>query len=364
MDLSGSSLWESLLPSRAVTPHPSFDSPFVRACRGLPVPYTPVWLMRQAGRYMAEYREMRSKVTFQELCATPDLVAETTIFAQERIGADAAIIFSDLLLVLEAMGLDLDYPKGGPVLGPPVRPGADVDRLIVAPTEKLSYVFDGVAATRAGLKDDVPLIGFCGAPFTLGSYACEGGGSRNHLHTKTLMYTDVGAWRALMDKLVAGLVDYMSGQIEAGCQAVQVFDSWVGVLGPEDYIEFAAPWSKALIDGVKARHPDVPLIHFGTGTGQILELIQQAGGDVVGIDFQTDLAQARRRLGYEQPVQGNLDPVVLCAEPAYVCSRAQRVIDANGGRPGHVFNLGHGILPPTPVDNVIRLIEYIHEATS
>ena len=353
-----------LLPSRAVTRHPSFDSPFVRACRGLPVPYTPVWLMRQAGRYMAEYRAMRSKVTFQQLCATPDLVAETTVYAQERIGADAAIIFSDLLLLLEAMGLDLDYPKGGPVLGPPVRSGSDVDRLVVAPVERLSYVFDGVRATRAGLQDDIPLIGFCGAPFTLASYACEGGGSRNHLHTKKLMYADPGAWRALMQKLVAGLVDYMCGQVEAGCQAVQVFDSWVGNVGPQDYIDFVAPYSKALIDGVKARHPDVPLIHFGTGTGQILELMQEAGGDVIGIDFQTDLAHARRRLGYDQPVQGNLDPVVLCAEPGYICARAQQVIDANGGRPGHVFNLGHGILPPTPVDNVIRLIEYVHEATS
>jgi len=320
--------------------------------------------MRQAGRYMAEYREMRSKVTFLELCRSPELVAETTVYAQERIGADAAILFSDLLLVLQAMGQDLDYPKGGPTLGPAVRTGADVDRLIVAPTEALSYVFDGVKATRAALQDDVPLIGFCGAPFTLASYACEGGGSRNHLHTKKLLYTDPGAWRTLMQKLVTGLTGYLCGQIDAGCQVVQIFDSWVGTLGPEDYAEFVAPYSKALIDGVKARHPDVPLIHFGTGTGQILELMRSVGGDVIGIDFQTDLAHARRRLGFDQPVQGNLDPVVLCAEPEYVCVRAQRVLDANGGRPGHVFNLGHGILPPTPVDNVIRLIDYVHEATS
>ena len=347
-----------------MTRHPSIDSPFVRASRGLPVPNTPVRLMRQAGRYMAEYREMRSKVTFLELCRSPELVAETTVYAQERIGADAAILFSDLLLVLQAMGQDLDYPKGGPTLGPAVRTGADVDRLIVAPTEALSYVFDGVKATRAALQDDVPLIGFCGAPFTLASYACEGGGSRNHLHTKKLLYTDPGAWRTLMQKLVTGLTGYLCGQIDAGCQVVQIFDSWVGTLGPEDYAEFVAPYSKALIDGVKARHPDVPLIHFGTGTGQILELMRSVGGDVIGIDFQTDLAHARRRLGFDQPVQGNLDPVVLCAEPEYVCVRAQRVLDANGGRPGHVFNLGHGILPPTPVDNVIRLIDYVHEATS
>jgi uroporphyrinogen decarboxylase len=321
--------------------------------------------MRQAGRYMAEYRALRSKVSFQELCSTPDLVAETTVFAQERIGADAAILFSDLLLVLEAMGMDLDYPKGGPKLGPPVRTGADVSRLDeTGAADALGYVYEGVKATRAGLKSEIPLIGFCGAPFTLAAYACEGGASRNYFHTKRLLYTDPGAWRDLMQKLVFALTRYLTRQIEAGCQAVQVFDSWVGAVGPEDYAQFIAPYSRALIAGVKEAHPDIPLIHFGTGTGQLLELVQEAGGDVIGVDFQTDFAHARTRLGNDQPVQGNLDPVVLCAEPGYVCARAQRVIDANAGRPGHVFNLGHGILPPTPVDNVARLIDYVHEATS
>jgi len=314
---------------------------------------------------MAEYRELRSRVSFQELCSSPDLVAETTVFAQERIGADAAILFSDLLLILEAMGMDLDYPKGGPTLAPPIRSGADVDALREADSDqRLSYVYDGVVATRAALADDIPLIGFAGAPFTLASYACEGGATRNFLNTKTLIYSDPGAWHALMEKLVRGLSAYLKGQAAAGCQALQIFDSWIGALGPEDYDEFAAPHSAALIADVKAAYPDLPLIHFGTGTSPLLERVQAVGGDVIGVDFHTDFEQARQRLGYSQPVQGNLDPVVLCGPADYVCDRAQRVIDANGGRLGHIFNLGHGILPPTPVDNVIRLVEYVHEATA
>lgn len=347
-----------------VSDHPSSNSVFVRACRGESVPYTPVWLMRQAGRYMAEYRELRARVTFQELCRSPELVAETTVFAQETIGADAAIVFSDLLLVLEAMGLDLDYPKGGPTLSPPVRSGAHIDALREVEEGDLSYVWDGIAATRAALQPDVPLIGFSGAPWTLAAYACEGGGSRNFLHAKTLMYTDPGAWSALMDHLVRALVPYLIGQVKAGAQALQVFDSWIGALGHDDYRQFAQPWTASLIRQVKAACPDTPLIHFGTGTGPLLELIQEAGGDVIGVDFHTDFASARQRLGTDQPAQGNLDPVLLMAEPDYLCERAQRVLDANAGLPGHVFNLGHGILPPTPVDNVKRLIAYVHEATA
>ncbi|HCP45674.1 MAG TPA: uroporphyrinogen decarboxylase [Deltaproteobacteria bacterium] len=350
---------------RAVERHPSFDSTFIRACRGLPVTHTPVWLMRQAGRYMSEYREMRARVSFLELCRSPDLVAETTVFAQERIGADAAIVFSDLLLVLEAMGLDLSYPKGGPRLSPPVRSASDVDQLEeVQARERLAYVYAGIRATRAALAETVPLIGFAGAPFTLAAYACEGGPSRSFVHTKSLMYRDPGAWSALMEKLVRGLIEYLCCQAEAGAQCLQIFDSWVGAVGPEDYRDFVAPHSTALINGVKAVHPDVPIIHFGTGTGQILEQIQAAGGDVIGVDYQTSFAQARSRLGDEQPVQGNLEPLVLYSSPEYVCERAQRVIDANAGRTGHIFNLGHGILPETPVDNVIRLIDYVHEATA
>jgi len=314
---------------------------------------------------MSEYRELRSRVTFQDLCSSPELVAETTVFAQERIGADAAIVFSDLLLVLEAMGMDLNYPKGGPTLAPPVRDAVGVDRLEeVQADERLAYVWAGIETTRAALAEDIPLIGFSGAPFTLAAYACEGGASRNFLHTKRLMYGDPGAWHALCEKLVRGLIGYLVGQARAGAQALQIFDSWIGALGPADYAEFVAPHSTALIAAVKEECPDVPIIHFGTGTGQILEQIQAAGGDVIGVDFQTDLDSARDRLGAAQPVQGNLDPVVLCTTPEYVCQRARRVLDANSGRAGHIFNLGHGILPPTPVENVVRLIEYVHEQTA
>jgi len=314
---------------------------------------------------MQEYRDLRARVSFIELCKDPDLVAETTVFAQERIGADAAIVFSDLLLILMPMGLGLDYIKGkGPQLTGAIRTAADVDRVQRAAPESLSYVYGGVAATRAGLKPEVPLIGFCGAPFTLASYACEGGGSRQYAHTKSLMYRDPGAWHALMEKLVDSLSGYLVAQIDAGCQVVQVFDSWIGALGPEDYVEFAQPHSARLIAAVKEARPDVPLIHFGTGSGQILELMRDAGGDVIGVDFQTRLDAARERLGDDQPVQGNLDPLVLYAETPYVEERAQRVLDQNAGRPGFVFNLGHGILPRTPVDNVVRLIDYVHRASS
>ena len=345
--------------------HPSEESVFVRACRGLPTPFVPIWLMRQAGRYMQEYLDLRARVSFLDLCADPALVAETTVFAQERIGADAAIVFSDLLLILMPMGLGLDYIKGaGPQLTGAIRTGADVDRVRIAPPESLSYVYEGVRATRAALKPEVPLIGFCGAPFTLASYACEGGGSRQYAHTKSLMYRDPGAWHAFMEKLTESLSGYLVAQIDAGCQVVQVFDSWVGALGPEDYATYAQPHSARLISAVKSARPNVPLIHFGTGSGQLLEQMQAAGGDVIGVDFQTRLDQARDRLGADQPVQGNLDPLVLYADGAFVDARAQRVLDENGGRPGFIFNLGHGILPQTPVDNVVRLIDTVHRLTS
>lgn len=327
------------------------------------MPYTPIWLMRQAGRYMKEYRDLRSRVSFLELCRTPELVAETTVFAQERIGADAAIVFSDLLVVLEAMGIGLDYPSGGPKLDPPVRTPADIERLAVPDPGALAYVHDGIAATRAGLKPDIPLIGFAGAPFTLAAYAIEGGGSRNFLHAKRLMYSAPEAWHRLMGLLVDTLVPYLVGQAAAGAQALQVFDSWIGALGPADYQTFAAPHTARLIAEVKAACPDTPIIHFGTGTAPLLSLQKAVGGDVIGVDFHTDLARARDELG-ATPVQGNLDPILLLAEPDYLCRRAQDVLDANGGRPGHIFNLGHGILPPTPVDNVARLVDFVHEASA
>ena len=334
------------------------DSVFMRACRREPVPYTPIWLMRQAGRYMPEYREVRARHSFLSLCKNPELVAEVTVTAAERLGVDAAILFADILLIVEPLGLNLDYGPGeGPSISPPVREAHDVDRLQEVPPEALQYVYDAVSATRAALKPSLPLIGFCGAPFTLASYVIEGGGSRTYENTKSLMYRDSGAWHALMERIVRGLVGYVNGQVEAGAQAIQLFDSWVGCLAPEDYREFVLPHSRALIQGIR---PGVPVIHFGTDTGLLLADMAAAGGDVIGLDWRTPITRGWADVG-ERAIQGNLDPLVLFAEPDYVCARAKRILDEAGGRPGHIFNLGHGILPRTPVENVIRLVDYVHE---
>jgi uroporphyrinogen decarboxylase len=341
-------------------PEPWSDAPFLKACRREPVPYTPVWLMRQAGRYMREYREVRARTSFLGLCKNPELVAEVTIYAAERIQADAAIIFADLPLIVEALGLRLEYEEG-PAISPPVREAADVDRLKEVDPAELGYVYEAVRVTRRALDPKVPLIGFAGAPFTLGSYVIEGGGSRSYENTKRLMYRDPGAWHALMERLVRGLTGYVNGQVEAGAQCIQLFDSWVGCLGPEDYREFVLPHSRALIAGIA---PGVPVIHFGTGNPALLPLLRDAGGDVIGLDWRVELDEGWKTVGHDRAVQGNLDPLVLFAEPEYVERRAQRVLDQAAGRPGHVFNLGHGILPRTPVENVIRLIEYVHESSA
>ncbi|MBM3458833.1 MAG: uroporphyrinogen decarboxylase [Armatimonadetes bacterium] len=342
-------------------PTPWEDSPFLRACRREPVPYTPVWLMRQAGRYMQEYRAVREQHTFLELCKRPELVAEVTCYAARRIGADAAILFADILLIVEPLGLRLEYSKGdGPVITPPVRSGADVDRLQEVDPESLSYVYDGVRATRRELDKSLPLIGFCGAPFTVASYLIEGSGSRNFEHTKSLMYRDPGAWHALMEKIVRGLVGYVNRQAEAGAGCIQLFDSWVGCLGPADYREFVLPHSRALIAGVKS---GVPVIHFGTGTGNLLPDMRAAGGDVIGLDWRIELDRGWEMVGRDRAIQGNLDPLILMAEPEYVVRRARAILEQAAGCPGHIFNLGHGILPGTPVDNVIRLIDAVHEAS-
>ena len=334
------------------------DSAFMRACRGLPNARTPVWLMRQAGRYMREYRAVREEVSFIELCRTPDLAAEVAVTALDAIGADAAILFSDILLILQPMGMDLEYLEGGPVLHNPVRKTSDVDGLREAePRESLAFVFEAVRQTREQMNPALPLIGFCGAPFTLASYMIEGGGSRNFENTKRFMYADSGAWRALMEKLVRGLTIYLNEQVRAGAQAVQIFDSWVGCLSPGDFKEFVLPHSRALIAGIEK---GAPVIHFGTGTAPYLEAFAGAGGDVAGVDFRVDLADARERLG-EMGVQGNLDPCVLFAQPEYIFERTEDILRQGAGRPGHIFNLGHGILPDTPVDNVKRLIEFVQE---
>lgn len=350
--------------ARAEAParEPWNDAPFLKACRREPVPYTPVWLMRQAGRYMSEYREVRARHSFLELCKNPDLVAEVTVTAAERIGADAAILFADILLIVEPLGLNLEYSKGdGPVISPTVREGADVDRLRDVEPESLAYVYDAVRATRRALDPKIPLIGFCGAPFTLASYVIEGGGSRSYENTKSMMYRDRGAWHALMDRIARGLVGYVNGQVEAGAQCIQIFDSWVGCLSPEDYREFVLPHSRTLIRGICA---GVPVIHFGTGTATLLRDMREAGGDVIGLDWRTELDRGWEAVGQDRAVQGNLDPLVLFAEPEFIRARVQRILDQAAGRPGHIFNLGHGILPKTPVDHVIRLIDYVHELSA
>ena len=339
-------------------PNTDETAPFLRACRGLPTDYTPIWLMRQAGRYMQEYREVRERTPFIELCKNSDLAAEVTVTAVERIGADAAIIFSDILLILVPMGMSLEYAKGdGPVLHNPVRDSAGVNRLKEAEKESMSFVFDAIRKTRAALKPETPLIGFCGAPFTLASYMIEGGGSRNYIETKQMMYGDSGAWHALMEVLTRSLAKYLKGQIEAGAQAVQIFDSWVGCLSPADYCDFVLPHSRALIESVGG---DVPVLHFGTGTATLLESMGEAGGDVIGLDWRVNLGETWDRLG-KVNVQGNLDPCVLLADRGFIKDRAEEILRQANGRPGHIFNLGHGILPPTPVDNVKFLIDLVHE---
>lgn len=334
----------------------------MRACRREPTPYTPIWLMRQAGRYMREYREVRARVGFLELCKTPDLAAEVTVTAAERLNVDAAIIFADILLILEPMGIDLEFAKGeGPVIHNPVRRAVDVERLREVETiEALDYVLEAIRRTRRALRPNLPLIGFSGAPFTLASYMIEGGGSRNYIHTKSLMYEDSGAWHALMSLIARALIRYLNAQIAAGAQAVQLFDSWVGCLGKDDYREYVLPHTRSIIQNLT---PGTPVIHFGTGTAALLELMREAGGDVIGLDWRVDLGEAWQRLG-DVSVMGNLDPVTLFANQDFLRAQAGRILERAQGRAGHIFNLGHGILPETPVENVIALVEAVHEMSS
>ncbi|MBI4530396.1 MAG: uroporphyrinogen decarboxylase [Candidatus Latescibacteria bacterium] len=338
------------------------DSALMKACRREQTDYTPVWLMRQAGRYQREYRQLRATVPFLELCKTPDLAAEVTLMAVDRLGVDGAIIFADILLVLEPMGIGLEFSKGeGPLIRKPVRTTQDINQLREATGGELGYVFDAIAITRRALRPDLPLIGFAGAPFTVASYAVEGGGSRHYENTKMLMYRDKGAWHALMERLTHLLTGYINGQIAAGADVVQVFDSWVGCLSPDDYAEFVLPYTKRLIGGITR---PTPVIHFATGNPSLLELIKQAGGDVIGLDWRVDLADARVRLGDDVAVMGNLDPVVLLASPNEIRRQVQRILDKAAGRPGHIFNLGHGILPNTPPEHVAILIDAVHELSA
>ena len=336
------------------------DSPFMRACRRLPTPYTPIWLMRQAGRYMAEYRAVREKTTFLELCKNPQLCSEVMCTAVERLGVDAAIIFSDLLPILEPMGMDLEFVAGdGPKIDNPVREASDVDRVLeLENVDSLHYVMETVAQTRRDLPATIPLIGFAGAPFTLASYVIEGGSSRSYLHTKTLMYREPSAWHGLMRRLARSIVLYLNAQIAAGAQAVQLFDSWVGCLGPEDYRRYVLPHIARIADELT---PGTPLIHFATGNPALLGPMAEAGGDVIGVDWRIGLADAWQAVGEDRAVQGNLDPLALLADRETIAARATEILDAAAGRPGHIFNLGHGVLPQTPVDNVRYLVDFVRE---
>ena len=339
------------------------NSPFMRTCRGQAAPYTPVWLMRQAGRYMAEYRSVRKQTTFLDLCKNPKLCSEVMCTAVERLGVDAAIIFSDLLPILEPMGLDLEFVSSdGPKINNPVREPSDVDRVLeLENIDSLHFVTETVAQTRRDLPESIPLIGFAGAPFTLASYAIEGGSSRTFLHTKTLMYREPDAWHELMQRLSRSIVLYLNAQIAAGAQAVQLFDSWVGCLGPEDYRRYVLPYVRQIADDLS---PESPLIHFATGNPALLPLMAEAGGEVIGIDWRIGLAEAWQTVGYDRAVQGNLDPLVLLADRKTIATRATEVLEAAANRPGHIFNLGHGVLQQTPVENVRYLVDFVHEASS
>jgi uroporphyrinogen decarboxylase len=327
----------------------------MRACRLEPVERTPVWLMRQAGRYLPEYRAVRDKVGFLELCKSPRLASEVMIATVERLGVDAAIIFSDLLPILEPMGFDLEFTAGeGPVIHNPVRAPADLARVReLADVDRLGYVMDVVRATRAGIDDSIPVIGFAGGPFTLAGYCIEGGTSRAWLHTKTLMYRHEAAWHDLLGRLARAVSRYLVAQLDAGAQIVQLFDSWVGCLGPDDYRRYVLPHSRAALAEAARR---APVIHFATGNPALLPLLREAGGSVIGIDWRIDLDAGWAAVGHDRAVQGNLEPAVLLADRDTVRRRVREVLDRAGGRPGHIFNLGHGILPQTPVENVLELV--------
>ena len=333
---------------------------FLRACRRESVDRTPVWFMRQAGRYMAEYRALRQRYSLLELCRTPDLATEVTLQPVRRIDVDAAILFSDLLLPLDPMGIPFDFVKGeGPAIERPVRTAADIDALkVIDPRDSLGFTFAAIRQIKRELGDRLPLIGFAGAPFTLASYAIEGGHSNTFALTKSLMYGDPAAWHRLAHTFATVAADYLVAQIDAGVDAVQVFDSWVGALNEADYREFALPHSQRIFHAIGKR---VPTIHFGVSSGSILHAMREAGGSVIGADWRIPLDQAWDRIGPDRAIQGNLDPTLLLGPRERLVAGARDVLARAARRPGHIFNLGHGILPMTPVDNVQALARYVHE---
>jgi uroporphyrinogen decarboxylase len=335
----------------------------LRACRREPADATPVWFMRQAGRYMPEYRALREKYSLLQLCREPALAVQVTLQPLDALEVDAAILFSDLLLPFGPMGLDFDFIKGeGPSIACPIRAASDVDRLSkFEPREGLGHVLETIRLLRGELEGRVPLIGFGGAPFTLAAYAIEGGPSRDYLRTKTFMYSQPAAWHRMCGLFADVIADYLRAQVEAGAQAIQIFDSWAGALGRADYREFALPHTRRIFADVAAT--GVPLIHFGVGTAAILPDLAEAGGDVIGVDWRQGLDDAWETLGPNRAIQGNLDPALLFAPRERLLAAADAVLARAGGRPGHIFNLGHGILPGTPVESVQALAKHVHRVT-
>ena len=336
------------------------NSRFIRACKAQPVDRTPVWFMRQAGRYMSEYRAVRKRHSLIEICKKPELATEVTITAAEALGVDAAIIFADLLLPLEVMGLPFHFAAGeGPKIEKPLREAADISRLRTDRASDLGYVSEAIRLVCKHFGDRLPMIGFCGAPFTLASYMIEGGGSRNYIHTKKMMYSSPKAWNELMNKLVAVTGEYSAEQVRAGADVIQIFDSWVGCLSVEDYRRHVLPHVTELVK--RLQKTKAPIIYFGTDSSTLLRSMQETGAEVIGLDWRIPLDEGWRLLQNQGAIQGNLDPVLLFAEWNELESRARDILAKADGRPGHIFNLGHGILPETPVHNVKRLCEFVQE---
>lgn len=337
------------------------ESRFVKACKAQPVDRTPVWFMRQAGRYMSEYRAVRKEYSLIEICKRPKVAAEVTITAAEILGVDAAIIFADLLLPLEVMGLPFHFAAGeGPVIQKPVRTKEDVARLQTDRAGDLSYVSEAVGLVCKHFKTALPVIGFCGAPFTLASYMIEGGGSRNYVHTKKMMYSSPAVWDELMRKLVAVTAAYAADQVKAGADVIQIFDSWVGCLSVEDYRRYVLPHTTELVKTLQKT--GAPMIYFGTDSATLLPSMQETGAEVIGLDWRIPLDEGWKKLGFNGAVQGNLDPVLLFADWTELKSRAADILRRAGKRPGHIFNLGHGILPETSVENVKALAKFVQES--
>jgi uroporphyrinogen decarboxylase len=340
------------------------NSLFVRACRRLPVERTPVWFMRQAGRYMSEYRAVRQKYSLVEICKKPEVAAEVTITAAEALNVDAAIIFADLLLPLEVMGLPFHFSPGeGPVIEVPIREPEHISALRTDRAADLGYVAESIKKVSNHFGDKLPVIGFCGAPFTLASYMIEGGGSRNYIEVKKMMYNAPQAFDELLGKLVSVLAEYTTAQAKAGADVIQIFDSWVGCLSVEDYRRYVLPRTTELVKSLQ-RSTKVPIIYFGTDSTTLLPSMRETGAEVIGLDWRVPLDEGWKILDHAVAVQGNLDPVLLFAEWPELKARAERILQQANGRPGHIFNLGHGILPQTPVQNVKDLAKFVHDYSS